>query len=69
MYQLLVLGEAANSYVTVSIAALGAGAALNIILREAIKKVEGILKPDDNNGKEFQKTERPKITKKPDKNS
>lgn len=43
VYQLLVPGDAANQPVTVAIAALGSGPALNIILDKAINKIEEII--------------------------
>jgi hypothetical protein len=43
VYQLLVAGDAANQPVTVAIAALASGPALNIILDKAISKIEEII--------------------------
>lgn len=43
VYQLLVAAEAANQPVTVAIAALGSGPALNIILDRAIKKIQEVI--------------------------
>lgn len=51
IYQLLVAADAARQHVTVAIAALGAGASLNFILSQAIKRSRGALE-DTNSSKQ-----------------
>jgi hypothetical protein len=46
VYQLLVVGDAAEQPVTVAVAALGAGASLNLLLEKALSVAKGLLKTE-----------------------